>query len=88
MQDASAKYWVKQHLREITLGGVAPESRELALLSLIDACRLLNLVFTKDERKAASRKVEELVKGEPFGEAVAKTLEEIEMAATVAIMSP
>ena len=24
MQDASAKYWVKQHLREITLGGVAP----------------------------------------------------------------
>lgn len=88
MQDTSAKYWVKQHLRGIALGGLVPESREVALLSLIDACRLLNLVFTKDERKAASKKVEDLVKKEPFGDAVAKTLEEIEMAATVAIMSP
>ena len=60
----------------------------MALLSLIDACRLLNLVFTKDERKAASKKVEDLVEGEPFGEAVAKTLEEIEMAAALVIMSP
>jgi len=88
MQDASAKYWVKQHMREMVLGGVAPESREVALLSLIDACRLLNLVFTKDERKAASKKVEDLIKNEPFGDAVAKTLEEIEMAATITIMSP
>jgi Golgi phosphoprotein 3 len=87
IQDASAKYWVKQHLREIILGGVAPVSRDVVLLSLINACRLLNLVFTKDERKAALKKVEDLVKEEPFGDSIARTLKEIDMAAAVVIIS-
>lgn len=86
-QDASAKFWVKEHLRAMTLGSEKPEPRRLVLLSLLKACHLLSLVFTKDERKAASRKVNDLVKGELFGDSVAKVLEEIEMAAATAALA-
>jgi golgi phosphoprotein 3 len=84
--DASAKYWVKQHLRSAVLAGGETTPGIIAFLSLLKACRLLDLVFTRDELKAATRKVDELVKTEPFGAAVAKTIEEIEAAIAVTIV--
>ena len=81
-QDASAKYWIKQGLRAAGLTSAKPEQRGVVLLSLMKGCRLLTLVFTKDERKAAGKRVDELVKGEDFGAAVAQTLADIEAAAT------
>jgi len=83
--DASAKYWVKARLRGVALGGEQPEPRAVALLSLLRACRLLNLVFTKDERKAAGQKIEALAGADLFGEAVAETLAAVDDA-TVATM--
>lgn len=83
--DASAKYWVKQHMRSIVMAGEKAEVRDIALLSLLKACNLLRLVFTRDERKYANKKVDELVNGEVFGKAVAKLLEEME-AAMIAMM--
>jgi hypothetical protein len=83
-QDASAKYWIKQSLRAAGLTTAKPERRAVVLLSLMKGCRLLTLVFTKDERKAAGKRVEELVKGEDFGAAVAQTLADIEAATTAA----
>jgi len=85
-QDASAKYWIKQHLRERVLGGIKPEANTVVLLSLLKACRLLDVLFTKDERKAARKKITEQVKGESFGEAVTKTIEEIESATMAAVL--
>jgi hypothetical protein len=87
--DASAKYWVKQHLRSAVLAGGETTPGIIAFLSLLKACRLLNLVFTRDEIKAATLKVDGLVKGEPFGAAVAEMIAEIEaaMAATVVIVA-
>jgi golgi phosphoprotein 3 len=79
--DVSAKYGVKANLRAIVLGGARPVPGAVVLLSLIKACDLLNLVFTRDERKAAARKVDELAHSEIFGKAVAKTLAEIETSA-------
>ena len=84
MEDASAKYWVKQHLRGIILAGEKGETSDVALLSLLKACQLLRLVFTHDERKSASKKVDVLVQGEIFGDAVEKLLSNIEAAAAVA----
>jgi Golgi phosphoprotein 3 len=86
-QDASAKYWVKQHLRAVVLGGEKADAHTVALLSLLQAARLLNIVFTKGERKAAETKVEELVKGDAFAEAVAQTLDDIDSAALAAVMA-
>jgi Golgi phosphoprotein 3 len=86
-QNASAKYWVKQQLRSVVMADEQPEQRSVALLSLLKACDLLNLVFTKDERKAARRRVKVLVQGEEFGEAVAQTIEEIEAAMIAVIVA-
>jgi golgi phosphoprotein 3 len=63
-QNASAKYWIKHQLRAVVMANEKAETRTLILLSLLKACRLLNLVFTKDERKAAANQIDELVKGE------------------------
>lgn len=86
-QNGSAKYLIKQHLRSVVLAGEKPEPDTVVLLSLLKACRLMNLVFTRDERKAANQRVNELVKGEEFGRAVARSIEEISSAAAAAAMA-
>jgi hypothetical protein len=83
--DAPAKYWIKQALRSMVLTTAKTERHSVVLLSLLQGCRLLNLVFTRDERKAASKRVDELVKGEDFGAAVAQTLADIEAATIAAV---
>ncbi len=87
--DASAKYSVKQHLRSAVLANGETTPGIIAFLSLLKACRLLDLVFTRDELKAATQKVAALVEEEPYGAAVAETIAEIEaaMAATVVIVA-
>jgi Golgi phosphoprotein 3 len=87
--DASAKYWVKEHLRSAVLASSEVTPGIVVLLSLLKACRLLNLVFTRDELKAATRKVDALVQSEPYGAAVAETIAEIEgaIAATIVIVA-
>ncbi|MGC8780424.1 MAG: GOLPH3/VPS74 family protein [Anaerolineae bacterium] len=75
---APARYWIKERLRRAVLTTAGAEQRTLVLLSLLQGCRLLNLAFTKDERKAAGKRIGELVQGEDFGAALAQTLEDIE----------
>ena len=84
-QNASAKFWIKQELRAMLMSDARPEPHSLVLLSLAKACGMLKLIFTKDERRAAKRRVDELVKGEVYGAAVAATIEEIEGAAVAVI---
>lgn len=85
-KDASAKHWIKESLRSIALTSQRGETRRVILLSLCKACQMMNLIFTKDERRAAARRINELLRGEAFGEAVAKTLEEIQSAAAAAVV--
>lgn len=85
-KDATAKYWIKENLRSIALTSQPGETRRVILLSLCKACQMLNLIFTKDERKTAAKRINELLRGETFGEAVAKTLEEIQSAAAAAVI--
>jgi hypothetical protein len=85
--DATAKYWVKQHLRGLVLASGKTNTSDVALLSLLKACRLLRLVFTRDERSLANKRVDELVQNEKYGEAVAQFLEEIEQAAIAAALA-
>ncbi len=51
------------------------------MFSLLKACQLLRLVFTRDERGAAQKQVDALVLGEAYGEALAKLLSDIDHAA-------
>ncbi|HEY9076736.1 MAG TPA: GPP34 family phosphoprotein [Anaerolineaceae bacterium] len=86
-QDASAKYWIKEKLRAIVQAGRTGDPRTVALLSLLKACRMLDLVFTRDERKAASKRIDQLVKDDLIGNEVAATIEEIESAASAAVIA-
>jgi hypothetical protein len=86
-QDASARFWIKQHLRSVALGGEAPDGHTAMLLSLVRACDLLERVFTRDESKTARKKIEALTRGEAIGEAVQQAIETIETATLAAIMA-
>jgi hypothetical protein len=56
-QDASAKYWIKQHLRAVVLAGEIADTHALMVLDLIRAGGLLDFVFTRDELKAARKRI-------------------------------
>ena len=79
--DGSTKYWLKAKLRAIVLASEKPEAQDIALLSLLTACQLLRLVFTRDECQAARKRVDALVLGEAYGEALANLLSDIDHAA-------
>jgi hypothetical protein len=85
--DASAKFWLKQHLRAVVLAGEKAEPEDIALLNLIRACNLLKSVFTKDERKWSEKRVEALASEEVFGPAVTEALESIELALVTATLA-
>lgn len=77
-QDASAKFWVKLALRSAVLNGDAVEAEQLALLHLLKAARMLEVVFTKEELHLADEQIDALVKNEPIGKEVANAIEDIE----------
>ncbi len=75
--NSSAKYAVIQHLRGIVLAKEQASPRAIAFLSLVGACGLLDLVFLRDERKAAAQYINELLVGEAMKDPVLETIEEI-----------
>lgn len=78
--NASAKYAVGQHLRGIVLAKEQASPREIAFLSLVSACGLLDLVFLSDERKVANQYINELVVGEAMKDPLLETIQEIDSA--------
>ena len=76
-QYASAKYMMKNRLRALVLASAQVDVREVALLSLVRACGLLDFIFVKDERKLANRHIHELIVGEALKDPAVQTIEEI-----------
>jgi len=86
-QDGTAKYWIKYHLRAVALAGDKPEARTVALLSLVKACEMLDLVFTRDEIKLARMKIDGLIENEVVAREICETLEAIMEASSAAIIA-
>ena len=84
--DASAKYWLKNQLREVLLTGNKADAHTIVLLSLVKACGMLQFIITRDEQKASQRRIEQLTHDEEIGKAVQDAIEMIEVAATTAAM--
>jgi len=74
---ASTKYSVIKHLRGIVLAKEEAHPREIAFLSLINACGLMDLVFLRDERKVADQYINELVVYEAMKDPNLETIQEI-----------
>ena len=79
-QNASAKFALKARIRKSVLADEDLENHDLALLSLVKASNLLNLVFTKDERKMARRRIYELLVSKTLKVPEIQTIQEIEAA--------
>jgi hypothetical protein len=78
--NASAKFMLKSRIRKSILADEDLENHDLALLSMVKACNLLNLVFTKDERKLARRRIYELMVSNTLKDPEFQTIQEIEAA--------
>ncbi len=79
-QRASAKYWIKNRLREVALTQCEPQLHDLALLGLVQACGMQNLVFSRDERKIARDRLYELMIGIGFNNPIAQSIQDISAA--------
>lgn len=77
---ASTKYSVLHLLRGIVLAQEDAHPREIAFLSLVCACDWLDLLFLRDERKAASQRINELVVFHAMQDPTLETIQEISSA--------
>ncbi len=79
-EKASAKYSIIKLLRGIVLAQEEAHPREIAFLSLMCACGLLDLIFLRDERRSANQKINELVVFHAMQNQSLETIQEISSA--------
>ena len=79
-EKASAKYSIIKLLRGIVLAQEEAHPREIAFLSLMCACGLLDLIFLRDERRSANQKINELVVFHAMQDHSLETIQEISSA--------
>lgn len=79
--NASAKYWLKNQLREVLLAGDKANSHIMILLNLVKTCGLLQFVITRDEQGISRRKIEQLTKNMENEKSVQDAIEMIKAAA-------
>lgn len=84
-RDSRPEREIRQRVRDAILRDRALDERTAALIALMGACRLVDEVFEKDERKPARKRIKEIVRGNPYGDAVRKVVEETE--ATVMLVT-
>ena len=75
--DVAIKYWVKEHLRAVVIGGEPFDSRSAALLELLLICDFLEFVFTVDEIKTVRKQLDSLLNESGIGKEELKCLKAI-----------
>ncbi|RMF61727.1 MAG: GPP34 family phosphoprotein [Calditrichaeota bacterium] len=83
--NVAPEYEIRGRIHQILIQKDTPNEEEIALLSLIKACDLLNVLFPKTERKMAKARLKKLIENEVVGKAVSSVVEEILIAVTVVI---
>jgi hypothetical protein len=76
-RNATAKYCLKERLRAIALADGVNDIHSLALLCMLNSSDMLDLVFTKDERREANRNIHEMLVTEALKTPAAQAIEEI-----------
>ncbi|ATW27940.1 GOLPH3/VPS74 family protein [Candidatus Formimonas warabiya] len=87
MKDPLEEREIREQIRKIVLHGDSAEPRTAVLIGLVNACRLTNEIFSKEERKEAQIRIKEIIKKDILSKAVADTVAAIEAAVMVAIFS-
>lgn len=77
---------VRTRLRDLILGNDIPDPRDAVLISLGNACRVLDDMFTSDERRRVKNRIESLARLDLIGREMTDCVREIEN--TIAVMVP
>jgi hypothetical protein len=64
----------KMKIRKTVLEDAEPDSKTLALISLMESCNLTNEIFTQKEAKLAKRKIKEIIKNDKIGKSVSHNI--------------
>ena len=76
---------IKTKLKKIALENEKHGIEDLLLLSLLNSCKLIRILFiSKNEHKAAKKRIKELTKNIEISDAVSQALKEIQVAVLVA----
>ena len=78
---------IRTTIRNIVLNDHEATEREIALLSLMKACSLINEVFQRSERKLAKKKIKELLENQKISKDVSSAVNAITQEITAAIVS-
>jgi len=84
-QNAASEFEIRNRIRNVVLFDHPPKEREIALISLIKVCGLMNELFQKDERKKAKQRIKELSKDEVIGKMVSEVVAQMTAAITASI---
>jgi Golgi phosphoprotein 3 len=77
---------VTARLRELILGDEIPSPREAVLVSLVDACRLFDDLFSAEEYERVQPRIKALAKLDLIGQEITKSIREIAQAMALAMM--
>ncbi|NNJ72779.1 MAG: GPP34 family phosphoprotein, partial [Enterobacterales bacterium] len=78
---------VRSHVKDVVLRRKEANLEDVALVSLIKACELINEVFDKSERDKAKKRIESMSKNLKIGAAISQTMEELMAAIMIAIIA-
>lgn len=77
---------VKTRLRDLILSDEIPDPREAVLVSLVDACRLFDDLFSEEEYERVQPRIKALAKLDLVGQEITKSIREIAQAMALAMM--
>jgi Golgi phosphoprotein 3 len=77
----------RRRIRAAVLGDSPTDARMATLISLARTCRVLDGLFTREEREATRGRVAAIVRGEALGKAVQETVAAINAAVSAAVAS-
>src|SRR5512137_980753 len=72
--DPRPEYAVRERVRSAIRGMTRPDERTAALVSLVQACGLIGVLFERSERREARRPAKEIGADQPIGNAVARAV--------------
>lgn len=85
MDDPRPEAESRQRIRATVLDAAPADARTVTLISLAQACRVLDGSFTREERAATREYVATIVQGEALGKAVKETVTAINAAVIAAV---
>lgn len=85
--DPAPERAIRDRLERALLGGEEPDARTATLISLLSATDLVKKVVPRDRRKDAKKRAKEVAESGIVGDAVSKTMRDIEAGVMIAVMA-